>query len=186
MAAFLQNKTVTYEEWLFLPEVEDAIEEVVNGEVRIMPPAKLIHALVVQQIYRFLDRQLEASRCVTLCSSFGLIIRKRPLSSRVPDVAVFERAGMVAEDGYIHSAPQLAVEVPSPANTRRKLTEKLADYAEIGVPEVWVVSPEARTVEVLRLEGERLSRAQLLSDGDVLRPGLFPHVVVEIAQIWPE
>ena len=33
-------KIVTYEEWLAFPAVEDAIEEVVNGEIRIMPPNK--------------------------------------------------------------------------------------------------------------------------------------------------
>jgi len=34
------TRTVTYEEWLNMPVVEDAIEEVVNGEVRLMPPNK--------------------------------------------------------------------------------------------------------------------------------------------------
>jgi hypothetical protein len=32
---------VTYEEWLNMPVVKDAIEEVVNGEVRITPPGLL-------------------------------------------------------------------------------------------------------------------------------------------------
>ena len=34
------TRTVTYEEWLNMTVVEDAIEEVVNGEVRIMPPLR--------------------------------------------------------------------------------------------------------------------------------------------------
>ena len=186
MATLPTTKTVTYEEWLTLPEVQDAIEEVVNGEIRIMPPAKLVHALIVRRINRALDRQLDPDRVLVLCSSFGLIIRKRPLTSRVPDIAVFELATMVEEDGYIHSAPQLAVEVLSPANTRRKIAEKLADYSEIGVPEVWVVSPEARTVEVLLLADGRLLRAHLLGAGDILKPKLFAHAQVDIAQIWPD
>ena len=37
MATLTKSKTVTYEEWLRMPEVTDAIEEVVNGEIRIMP-----------------------------------------------------------------------------------------------------------------------------------------------------
>ena len=30
------TRTVTYEEWLNMPLVDDAIEEVVNGEIRIV------------------------------------------------------------------------------------------------------------------------------------------------------
>ena len=37
------SKTLSYEEWLTLPEVE-GVEEVVNGEIRKMPPNKLLHA----------------------------------------------------------------------------------------------------------------------------------------------
>ena len=32
------RKSVTYEEWLEMPEVEDGTEEVVDGEIIIMPP----------------------------------------------------------------------------------------------------------------------------------------------------
>src|SRR5664279_423252 len=73
---------------------------------------------------------------------------------RIPDVAVFRKSTIVEQDGYIHSAPQLVVEVLSPGNTRRERERKLADYASLGVPEMWVVSPEARTVEVLYLESD--------------------------------
>ncbi len=38
MASLPNSKIVTHEEWLRMPIVEDAIEEVVNGEIRIIPP----------------------------------------------------------------------------------------------------------------------------------------------------
>ena len=34
-----------------MPEVSDAIEEVVNGEIRIMPPPKWNHTQIVQSLY---------------------------------------------------------------------------------------------------------------------------------------
>ena len=40
-------KVITYEEWLKMPEAE-GVEEVVQGEVRKMPPNKIIHADVVE------------------------------------------------------------------------------------------------------------------------------------------
>jgi Uma2 family endonuclease len=185
MASLPNSKTVTYEEWLRMPEVTDAIEEVVNGEIRIMPAPKLKHARIVARTLVALNRQLDTERVLVLTGSFGLIIRKEPLTSRVPDLAVFESATLVEQDGYIHSAPQLLVEVLSPENTRREREEKLADYASIGVPEVWVISPEARTVEILLLRDGFLRSTQILNSG-TLTPKLFPHVSVEIARIWPD
>ena len=185
MASLPNPQTVTYEEWLRMPEVTDAIEEVVDGEIRISPPYKWKHALTAQQVGNALDVQLDAREAIVVTASFGLVIRKAPLTSRVPDVAVFQTSTMIEQDGYVHSAPQLVVEVLSPGNTRRERERKLADYASLGVPEMWVVSPEARTVEVLYLEGGFLRSAQALTQG-VLEPRQFPGVQIQIAGIWPD
>jgi Uma2 family endonuclease len=185
MASLPNPQTVTYEEWLRMPEVTDFIEEVVDGEIRIMPPNKLQHALIAQRIYKALDAQLDAREVLVLATVFGLVIRKAPLTSRIPDVAVFRKSTIIEQDGYVHSAPQLVVEVLSPGNTRRERERKLADYASLGIPEMWVVSPEARTVEVLYLESGFLRSAQILAQG-VLEPKHFPNVQIQIAEIWPD
>ncbi len=185
MASLPNSKTVSYEEWLRMPEVTDAIEEVVNGEIRIMPAPKWNHGEIVENLHYELTAQLDRRAIRVRASEFGLIMCKSPLTSRVPDLAVFDRSTIIEHDGYIHSAPQLPVEVLSPANTRREREEKLNDYAAIGVPEVWVISPEARTVEVLYLEDGYLRTDHVQIDG-TLTPKLFPHVKVEIAKIWPD
>jgi Uma2 family endonuclease len=185
MASLPNPQTVTYEEWLRMPEVTDAIEEVVDGRIRIMPPNKWEHALIVENVRAALVAQLDRNEFFVLATVFGLVIRRSPLTSRVPDVAVFQKSTIVEQDGYIHSAPQLVVEVLSPGNTRRERERKLADYASLGVPEMWVVSPEARTVEVLYLEGGFLRSAQALTQG-VLEPRQFPGVQIQIAEIWPD
>jgi Uma2 family endonuclease len=185
MASLPSSRRVTYEEWLRLPEVDDAIEEVVNGEIRIMPPPKWKHAEIVRRIRRLIEARLDEREAIAVDSSFGLVIRKTPLTSRVPDLAVFRTDRIQELDGYIHSAPQLAVEVLSPANTRREMQEKLADYESLGVPEVWLVSPEARSIEVLQLDAGQLQRTGIYADG-VLKPMEFPDVEVVIARIWPD
>jgi Uma2 family endonuclease len=185
MASLPKSNTVTYEEWLRMPEVTDAIEEVVNGEIRNMPPAKWKHERITELIANSLRRQMDTDRYSFATGSFGLIIRKAPLTSRVPDLAVFDLTTIVERDGYIHSAPQLLVEVLSPSHNRRELEEKLNDYASIAVPEVWVISPEARTVEVLYFEDGSHRRTYLLAAG-MLTPKLFPQVTVDIERIWPD
>jgi Uma2 family endonuclease len=168
-----------------MPEVDDAIEEVVNGEIVRMPPPKITHTLVVHRLKQTLERQLDSAAIYVLDTQFGLIVQRDPLTSRVPDVAVFRKSSMVIIDGYIHSAPELAVEVLSPANTRSEREAKLRDYESLGVPEVWVLSPEARTVEVLLLENGKLRTVNTLREGQV-RPKNFPEVMVEVASVWPD
>lgn len=175
---------LTYEEWLKLPEVE-GVEEIVNGEVRRMPPNKWNHARIVEELARQLRAQLNPETVYVVTSVFGLVIRRDPLTTRVPGLTVFIASQVVEVDGYIHSAPELVVEVLSPANTRGERTEKLRDYESLGIPEVWVVSPEALSVEVLQLDNGKLATGAILREGQ-LKPARFPQVAVDIAGIWPK
>jgi Uma2 family endonuclease len=175
---------LTYEEWLKLPEVE-GIEEVVNGEIQRMPPNKILHADIVENLADLLKASVDRNTTLVRVSTFGLVIRRDPLTTRVPDIAVFVRSQVVEQDGYIHSAPELIVEVLSPANTRPERESKLKDYESLGVPEVWVVSPEARTCEVLLLKDSRLETSAVLREGQ-LNPSRLTGVVIDIAAIWPK
>jgi Uma2 family endonuclease len=179
------TKLVTYEEWLTMPEVQDATEEVVNGEIRIMPAPKLPHASVVENLRDMVGGQLDRQIFRIYTTQFGLVIRRDPLTCRVPDLAVFRKSSMVVVDGYIHSAPELVVEVLSPANRRRERESKLRDYESLGVPEIWVVSPEAQSFEILLLKEEKLTTVALLREGS-LRPTQFPEVTVDIASVWSD
>ena len=178
------SKILTYEEWLALPEVE-GVEEVVNGEIRKMPPNKWNHTRVVEAMARQLRARLNPEATYVVTSVFGLVARLEPLALRVPDLAVFHADRIVEQGGYIHSAPELVVEVLSPANTRSERAEKLQDYESLAVPEVWVVSPEAQTVEVLLLQNGRLATTLLLREGE-LKPIRFPEATIDIAAIWPK
>jgi Uma2 family endonuclease len=177
-------KVITYEEWLKLPEAE-GVEEVVQGEIRKMPPNKILHADTVENLADLLKAQLDRKTVQVRVSVFGLVIQRDPLTTRVPDIAVFIRKNVVEQEGYIHSAPELVVEVLSPANTRAERTDKLKDYESLGVPEVWVVSPEAQTVEVMLLKDGRLITSALLREGQ-LSPARFAGAVVDIESIWPK
>ena len=178
-------KTVAYDEWLTLPVVEDAIEEVVDGEIRLMPPNKTTHAKIVQALTAAFVRQLDESKIQIYGSTFGLVIRKEPLTCRVPDLALFIKANVVEEDGYVHSPPELVVEVLSPSNTPARVREKLREYEAIRVPEAWVLLPERRAVEVFRLRGSKLEKFAVVTDG-LLSAQRFPEALIDLTVVWPE
>jgi Uma2 family endonuclease len=175
-------KLLTYEEWLKLPEVE-GIEEVVNGEIRKMPPNKWNHTRINERLASQLRSHLDEKTVMVVTSIFGLVIRRDPVTTRVPDIAVFVVKNIVEQDGYIHSAPELVVEVLSLANTRSERAQKLRDYESLTVPEVWVLSPEAETLEVLQLRDGRLITTALLREGTVA-PLHFPQAVVNIPAVF--
>ena len=89
-----------------MPEAE-GVEEVVQGEIRKTPPNKIIHADVVENLSDLLKAQLDRKTVQVRVSTFGLVIRRDPVTTRVPDIAVFIRQNVVEQDGYIHSVPEL-------------------------------------------------------------------------------
>src|SRR5262245_59934312 len=94
---------------------------------------------------------------------------------RLPDVSFIRRGRLRGERlraGHIRIAPDLAVEVAWPndlfGEARRKVEEDRA--ARVGL--VWVVDPDTRTVEVLRLSGAlALLRGDDVPTAQELLPG---------------
>jgi len=76
---------------------------------------------------------------------------------RKPDVSFvrFQRLSLsqATTEGHCPIAPDLAVEVVSPNDTAYEIDEKVREFLDAGVPLVWVVNPEQRTVEIHRASG---------------------------------
>jgi Uma2 family endonuclease len=65
---------------------------------------------------------------------------------RVPDVCVL-RQGAPREQ-IVRHPPLLCIEVLSPEDTMLRMRERVRDFLDMGVREVWVVDPEMRSVTV--------------------------------------
>jgi Uma2 family endonuclease len=115
-------------------------------------------------------------------SGAGIVTSRTPLTVRVPDIAIYESASLNLRQTYLHSPPVLAVEVLSPY-TRRHIQRKLQDYANARVAEIWLVSPEGQTVEVLLAEADGYRTPAVLNDGEV-RPAASPESGVSVAAIF--
>ncbi len=79
------------------------------------------------------------------------------------------------------------LEVISKSETKRRKQEKLDDYARIGVPEAWIVTPkgeDGRHPSSLGMEG-KLTSTKTVVDGEI-QPTQFPGVSIPVAEIWPD
>ena len=72
-----------------------------------------------------------------------------PRNYRIPDIVLLTPDRQQFEFGdYIGGPPLVAVEIRSPGD---ESYEKLPFYAELGVPEVWIIDRDSRTVEIFQL-----------------------------------
>ena len=83
------------------------------------------------------------------------------------------RAGIILEN-WIAGAPDLVVEVLSPSTAAYDRATKLPIYAEAGVPEVWLIDPQAKLVEFLKLQGKKYFVEAPLAGDQTLASNLFP------------
>lgn len=99
----------------------------------------------------------------------------KPNHGRKPDV-VFLKTSRFPDakipGGDVRVAPDLVVEVLSPANSGKELEEKLDEYLTAGVALVWIVNPERRTIRVYRADGTtKLFRPDDVIENDPMLPG---------------
>jgi Uma2 family endonuclease len=98
-----------------------------------------------------------------------------PQKVRIPDGSFTRRDRLPAEGpakGHARVAPDLVVQVVSPNDTATELDEKIEDFFAAGVPLIWVLNPETRTIQVYRRDGTstRLRPGETLEGEDIL-PG---------------
>lgn len=76
-----------------------------------------------------------------------------------PDVIWLAKDGHCkVEEQYLVGAPELLVEILSPATAKRDKTIKFALYERFGVDEYWIVDPKNRILEVWILKAGHYQR----------------------------
>ena len=158
--------------------------ELWDGELRKVPGAGGTASELAGDIFALIRPFVRSRRLGMLTTADGTyIILRDPQTILVPDVAFvrWDRLpGRTRPDGYIPVPPDLAIEVVSPSDEPGTIAKKRDLYRRAGVPLVWWVYPERRTVAVYR-DGElaaELGEGDDLDGGDVL-PG-FRLPVAEI------
>jgi len=150
--------------------------ELVKGELRKMSPSGSEHGAIIINISVLLAQYVRSKKLgVCFGAETGFKIASDPDTVRAPDLA-FISTERIPEGGvpkkFWSGAPDLAVEVLSPGDTRREVDEKVEDWLDAGARAVWVINPKRRGVTVYRptTDVTRLSEADELDGGEVV-PG---------------
>lgn len=172
--------TLTPPAWLSPEDVERASErdgklyELVDGELKEKQVG--FRALVIAgQIMSRLNSHFYPHTGVSACEVMVYCFNGRR-HGRKPDVVYVTMSrlpnGQIT-DGDLYIPPDLVVEVLSPGNTGLEVDEKLEEYLGAGVPLVWIVNPDRRTIRVFRQDGTTRSfHAAEVIENEPALPGL--------------
>jgi Uma2 family endonuclease len=145
------SQTVSLKEYLEVQSVDGTKDELIQGEVVISPSGSPNHALLMKRLVRLLDGLVDGNE-FEVNSDLSIIVNPAdPASMPRPDVFVMDRVRFLAaarQERFPEGAPELAIEIVSPSNTRKDLRIKVGLYLRHGSLAVWVVYPKRRSVMV--------------------------------------
>jgi Uma2 family endonuclease len=159
--------------------------ELVQGELRTMPPAGSEHGAIGVRLTVPLGHHVYSKRLGEVFGAeTGFRITTDPDTVRAPDLA-FVRQERIPASGIPKSfwpgAPDLAVEIVSPSDTHDEVEEKVKEWLDAGTSVVWVVSPKRRAVTVHRSTKEVVT----LTEKDELEGGtLLPGFRCRVSEIF--
>lgn len=166
---------MTAEELLKMPK-DGFRYELVKGELKQMSPAGFEHGVVGMNIGMLLARYVKANNLGVVClAETGFKIASDPDTVLAPDVS-FVRRERIPQSGrpkaFYPGAPDLAVEVISPGDTKKEVAGKVEDWLAAGSLAVWVINPKRVTVTIHRPQVEAITLTETDElDGQDVVPG---------------
>ena len=181
------KKLLTADEYARLPAPADGSQtELVKGEVVVMSPPSFIHGWVQNQFGFALETYARATKSGRVTVESGMLTEDGPDTVRGPDVAFWSFARLPLNQTpvvFANVAPDLAVEVVSPSNSRKDIAKKVREYFAAGGPMVWVVDPDERTVTVYRKPGDG---KVLWDDATLTGDDVLPGFSCAVSDFFPE
>jgi Uma2 family endonuclease len=172
----------------FLQQYDDTHAEWVNGEAIPKMPVSVKHqdtsmfllSLLINWLaYHNLGKVYHPPLLVKLPLPEGKEV------AREPDIVVIlnTNPGRFAEQ-YFDGAPDLIVEIVSPASRQTDRHVKFEEYETAGVPEYWLIDPDRRYAEFFQRDEEGLYRTVFSGSEGVYRSRVLEGFWLEVGWLW--
>jgi len=172
----------------FLQQYEDAHAEWVNGEAIPKTPASVEHQRTSGFLLGLLVNWLAYHNLGEVYHPPLLV--KLPLPdirevAREPDIVVIlnGNSGRFAEQ-YFDGAPDLIVEIVSPASRHTDRFVKYEEYETAGVPEYWLVDPDRQYAEFYQRDDAGLYRVAFSGSEGVYRSRVLEGFWLQVEWLW--
>ncbi|MGJ3250680.1 MAG: Uma2 family endonuclease [Elainellaceae cyanobacterium] len=179
---------LSFDDYLSYDDGTDRLYELFNGELIEVPPESGDNVQIANRL--FLQFALILGPDRVRGHGLELEVMGEP-KNRYPDLTIIrpEHIQQLKSRNTIRlfmAPPLLVIEVVSPGELQRErdYRAKRQQYQDIGIPEYWIVDPDARQVTVLHLEGDGYTEVGVFRENEAIASLEVPQVSVTVEQIW--
>jgi len=185
-----QDKSYTYKDYLNWDD--DERWELIDGIAFNMTPApSRLHQDISGELFTQFHNYLKGKSCKVYAAPFDV---RLPVSNEKdedvktvvqPDIAIVCDPSKLDEKGC-KGAPDLIVEISSPSTAKKDMILKFSRYEKAGIKEYWIISPENKTLMVLKIDPatRRYGRPEMYSDEDTVKVGLFEDLSIDLKAVF--
>lgn len=165
---------------------DNTIEQTIGGQLVVLPRPNAPHVEAESILGALLIRSFQIGDG----GPGGWVILHEPeiafSSDRlVPDLAGWrEERFLSPRRGPYTVAPDWVCEILSPSSIQTDRVRKLPVYSAHGVGHVWLLDPQALTLEVLRRERRSWLLAGAWSGADIVHAEPFAEVALDLSRLW--
>ncbi|MDH7578931.1 MAG: Uma2 family endonuclease [Bacillota bacterium] len=174
---------VTYEQYAQMPD-DGRRYEILEGVLQMTPSPTTRHQRVSGNLY-FIIRSHVAEHDLGEVFDAPLDVVLSSTCVLQPDLVFVSKAReQVINEKNIAGAPDLVVEIVSPATASMDRVTKAQVYARYGVPYYWVADPDQKTIEEFRLERGIYFLVRAWEGDAKFAPELFPGLEIKLSDVF--
>jgi len=180
-------RPATYQDVIDAPP--NMVAEIANGRLHLQPRPAMRHARASFRMAGQLDGPFQGGPGAPGGWHFAIEPELHFGDDvLVPDLAGWRRERMPAypDAAFVTLAPDWLCEILSPSTRRFDLTEKRALYGANGVAHLWLLDPEARTLEAFTLTAGAWTLTGAFQEGEDIRAAPFEAIAFPLTALWPD
>jgi Uma2 family endonuclease len=179
----MSKTALTYRDYAALPD-DGRRYEIHDGELSVTPAPTPQHQTISVRLTVALFPRANAEGGMLYHAPLDVILGDTAIVQ--PDIVFLasDRLGRISRRG-IEGGPTLAVEILSPSTRIIDRVTKTRLYARHGVPFLWLVDPNARTIEAFVLERDRYALALTATGSDPVDLPPFTGLALVPDRLWP-
>jgi len=180
--AIPKKKKYTYEDYVKLPE--GAPYQLIGGELIMTPAPTPYHQRISRKIEFLLIEYVEKNELGEVFDA-PIDVYFEETETYQPDIIFIskERLNIISET-KIKGAPDLIIEILSPATAYYDLGRKYEVYEKNGVKEYWIVHPERKSIEIYQNQEGQFKLIQIAKEKDTVNSSLFKDFELNLEKIF--